>query len=87
MGKRGAKKCEEPEAPCATNEAPAEPKKAAKAKAKGKSKAKAEPKAEAKVDLSWDNIEQVMEHFDLKRDEAEQALEEILGPKPGSKAW
>ena len=44
------------------------------------SKAPAAPTQD--VRLAWDNIEEVMAHFDLTQSEATSALTDILGPQP-----
>ena len=83
MGKRAAKKIEEPMA---------EPEPSPKAAPKGKAKPKAgkPSKPERSVDPlaspTWDDVERVMHEFDLRREEAEAALTEILGPKPAVEA-
>ena len=78
MGKRGALKKAE-EAAAATPKPPVQPKR----KAKAKSKAPQDPPA---PDLSWDNLDAIMLHFDLRGEEALAALEEILGEEPPPEA-
>ena len=89
MGKRGIKK-DVAAAPAASVEKAA-PKEAAKPgrkpKGKGEKASNAPPAMPEISDLSWDSLPDVMENYDLREDEAIEALTELLGPKPCGKAW
>ena len=80
MGKRAAKSA--PTAPKAKaakalNSSAAEQPEKAPASVVGPAGAK-----EPEFALSWDNVEAVMARFALRREEAESALTELLGPNP-----